>query len=142
MTRYREKRNFREPPSGGDRRLKLIRVIIFFFAGVIAFRLFSLQVLSNDFYSALAAGQHDIYKEIFPERGRILMQEVRTSEESPERKTYPLATNQSLYLVYADPRKIKTAEELAKELAEFIYVREKKDDEELTAEEIKTVEKS
>lgn len=142
MTRYREKRNFREPQGGGDRRLKLIRIIIFLFAGVIAFRLFSLQILNNDFYSALAAGQHEIYKEIFPERGRILMQEVRTSEESPDKKVYPLATNQSLYLVYADPRKIKTAEELAKELAEIFYVREKKDNEELTAEEIEAVEKS
>ncbi|MBI5071875.1 penicillin-binding protein 2 [Candidatus Falkowbacteria bacterium] len=141
MSRFRERRNFREPPSGGDRRLKLIRVIIFLFAGVIAFRLFSLQVLSNDFYSALAAGQHDIYKEIFPERGRILMQESGGSESSNE-KLYPLATNQSLYLIYVDPRKIKNADELAEKLVDILYMREVKEDEGLTAEEIEAIEKS
>ena len=140
MSRFREKKNFREKTSDGDRRLKLIKLIIFLFAGVIALRLFSLQVLNNDFYSALAAGQHEIYKAIFPERGRLLMQEVSGSNESQDEKLYPLATNQSLYLVYVDPRKIENAEALTKELVDILYVREEKEGEELTAEEIEDIE--
>lgn len=141
MSRFRERKKFREKMSGGDRRLKFIKLFIFLFAGVIALRLFSLQVLNNDFYSALAAGQHEIYREIFPERGKILMREVGGNVSGDE-KLYPLATNQSLYLVYVDPRKIKGAEELAKKLVDILYAREKKDGENLTAEEIEAVEKS
>ena len=140
MSRFRERKNFHEKTSDGDRRLKLIKLVIFLFAGVIALRLFSLQVLNNDFYSALAAGQHEIYKAIFPERGRILMQEVGGSSATQDEKLYPLATNQSLYLVYVDPRKIENAEALVKELVNILYVREEKEGEELTAEEIEDVE--
>jgi len=141
MRRFKERKKIRKKISEGDRRLRLIKVIVFLFAGVIGLRLFSLQVLNNDFYSALAAGQHEIYKAIFPERGRILMQEVGGNNSENE-KLYPLATNQSLYLVYVDPRKIENAEELAKKLVDFLYVREKKDNENLTAEEILAAEKT
>ena len=140
MSRFRERKKFSEKASDGDRRLKLIKLIIFLFAGIIALRLFSLQILNNDFYSALAAGQHEIYKAIFPERGRILMQEVGGSSATQDEKLYPLATNQSLYLVYVDPRKIKNAEELAKKLVDILYVREEKEGEELTPEEIEDIE--
>ncbi|MFH2136254.1 MAG: penicillin-binding protein 2 [Patescibacteria group bacterium] len=141
MRRFKERKKIRKKISEGDRRLRLIKVIVFLFAGVIGLRLFSLQVLNNDFYSALAAGQHEIYKAIFPERGRILMQEVGGNNSENE-KLYPLATNQSLYLVYVDPRKIENAEELAKKLVDLLYVREKKDNENLTAEEILAAEKT
>lgn len=142
MSRFRKRKKFRERASEGDRRLKIIKIVIFLFAGVIALRLFSLQILNNDFYSALAAGQHDIYKAIFPARGRILMQETGGSNMSQDEKLYPLATNQSLYLIYVDPRKIENAEELSKKLVDILYVREKKEGEKLTAEEIEAVEKS
>lgn len=142
MKRFSQKRNFREKPSGGDRRLKFIRVIIFLFAGVIALRLFSLQVLNHDFYSALAAGQHEIYEALFPERGKIFMQEIGADGNSSDKKLYPLATNQSVYLIYVDPRKISGAEELAVALADIFYIKEKNDNEELTAEEGEAAEKT
>lgn len=139
FSRKRRPRN--DVGNSGDRRLKLLRVIIFIFAGIIALRLFSLQVLGRDFYSALAAGQHEIYKALFPERGKIWMQEVGAADSS-DKNLYPLATNQSLYLVYADPRKIKDAEDLAKKLTEIFYVRELGDGEELTAEELEARDKT
>lgn len=139
FSRKRRPRN--DVGNSGDRRLKLLRVIIFLFAGIIALRLFSLQVLGRDFYSALAAGQHEIYKALFPERGKIWMQEVGAADSS-DKNLYPLATNQSLYLVYADPRKIKDAEDLAKKLTEIFYVRELEDGEELTAEELEARDKT
>lgn len=117
--------------------MRLVQIIIFLFGGVLVLRLFVLQVVDNDFYAALAAGQHEIYQSLFPERGKIWMQELNTESKSGEKKLYPLATNQSLYLVYADPRKIKDAEELAPKLSEIFYEREKSDGaEKLTPEEI------
>ncbi len=141
MSRFRERGKIHKKVSEGDHRLKIIKMIVFLFAGIIGLRLFSLQVINNDFYSALAAGQHEIYKAIFPERGRILMKEVGGNNNSGDEKLYPLATNQSLYLVYADPRKIEGAEGLAEKLVDILYMRNKKEGEELTAEEIEATEK-
>lgn len=142
MSRFRERRKIHKKVSEGDHRLKIIKMIVFLFAGIIGLRLFSLQVINNDFYSALAAGQHEIYKAIFPERGRILMKEVGGNNNSGDEKLYPLATNQSLYLVYADPRKIEGAEGLAEKLVDILYMRNKKEGEKLTVEEIEVIEKS
>jgi stage V sporulation protein D (sporulation-specific penicillin-binding protein) len=142
MSRLRGKKRNYKRASDGDHRLRIIKMIVFLLAGIITLRLFSLQVLNNDFYSALAAGQHEIYKAIFPERGRILMQEVGGSNSSEDEKLYPLATNQSLYLIYTDPRKIENAEELVGKLVDILYTRDKKEGEELTEEEIEAIEKS
>ena len=58
--------------SPKDTRLIILTVVIFLFGGVAIFRLFSLQILSHDFYLALAAGQHEISRSIIPERGKIV----------------------------------------------------------------------
>lgn len=126
MIRFSQKKKFREKSNDKDGRLKVIRVIIFLFAGVIALRFFSLQVLNHDFYAALAAGQHDIYQSLFPERGNIYMQEI-VGGTSNGQTLYPLATNQSLYLVYADPRQIKKADELAGDLTDIFYAQNQAD---------------
>jgi cell division protein FtsI/penicillin-binding protein 2 len=137
MKRFFRKKYQPSPQGRGDGRLKLVQIIIFLFGGVLVLRLFVLQVIDNDFYAALAAGQHEIYQSLFPERGKIWMQELNAENKSGEKKLYPLATNQSLYLVYADPRKIKNAEELAPKLTDILYEREEKENEqELTSEEI------
>ena len=110
--------------SSSDPRL---RVMWFLFVGVsfvIISRLFVLMVFQHGFYVALAAGSHDIYNNLFPERGNIYIQDSRSGEE------YPLVMNRDYFLVYADTRQIeddKTAEEVAEKLAEvFSYDDEKK----------------
>jgi len=107
------------PKGRVDSRLRFLLAMVFIFGGIIVWRLFSLQVLDYNFYSALAAGQHEIYQSLFPERGKILMQEVFGSASSGEKNLYPLAANQSLFLVYAEPQKIKDPEELAEKLTEI-----------------------
>ena len=107
--------------SPKDARLIILTVIIFLFGGVAIFRLFSLQILNHDFYSALAAGQHEISKSILPERGKILIQEVGDSSET--KKLYPLATNQSLYQVYAEPNRVENPAELAEKLTDIFFTR-------------------
>jgi cell division protein FtsI/penicillin-binding protein 2 len=140
---WKQRKQKRVMRQSGEGRLKFLIGIIFLFGGIIVFRLFSLQILDRDFYSALAAGQHEIYQSLFPERGKIWMQEIIATNGAGEKELYPLATNQSLYLVYADPRKIKDAEDLAPKLAEILYAREENNEEETRpAEEISDEEKA
>ena len=87
-------------------------------------RLFFLMVLQHGFYTALAAGTHTLYSQLFPERGTIYIQDSRTEEE------YPVALNKDVFTVFADTRNIQTEEEathVADVLAEtFGYDNEKK----------------
>jgi len=82
------------------------------------------MVWQHGFYTALASGSHDIYAQLFPERGSIYLE----SQDSQER--YPLAINRDLFLMYVDTRVIQddeTAEDIAEKLAElFHYDDEKK----------------
>ncbi len=81
------------------------------FAAVIALRLFVLQVLDHDSYVALASGQHEIFKELFPSRGDILIHDMKDGS------LVPVATVQQVSAVYADPRKVEDAIGTADKLA-------------------------
>jgi cell division protein FtsI/penicillin-binding protein 2 len=83
------------------------------FAAVIALRLFTLQVLDHDTYRALASGQHEIFKELFPSRGDILIHDLKDGT------VLPVATVRQVAFVYADPRKVEDADRTAKELGEL-----------------------
>lgn len=89
--------------------------INFLFALFIVIRLFNLQVMNYGFYAALASGQHDIYEKLFPTRGKIYIQEI----VNKEKKLYPVATNQELYLVYAEPVQIADSKGTADKLGEI-----------------------
>lgn len=126
--------------NGFNVRFKFLIGTIFLFAGIIIARLFVLQVLDHTFYSALAAGQHEIYQLLFPERGKIWMQEIGSGDSSEKKKLYPLATNQTLFLVYAEPRKIKNPEDLAAKLVEIFNIKQAQNDNGANEEDIPTVE--
>jgi cell division protein FtsI/penicillin-binding protein 2 len=110
--------------SSSDPRLRIMWVLFVVVSIVIVVRLFVLMVFQHSFYVALAAGSHEIYSNLFPERGNIFIQDSRSGEE------YPLAMNRDYFLVYADTRQIeddKTAEDVAEKLASvFSYDDEKK----------------
>lgn len=92
------------------------------FAVAIALKLFVLQVLDHGTYVALAEGQHEIFKELFPSRGDILIHDMKDGT------LVPVATVQQVAFVYADPRKIEDPVMTAKKLAElFAYDDEKRD---------------
>lgn len=105
-------------------RIHLTAAAITLVAVLIIVRLFALMILQHGFYTALAAGAHEVYAQLFPERGSIWLQDSRTGEE------YPLALNRDVFVVYADTRKITdddAAETAARSLAEvFGYDEEKK----------------
>src|SRR3989344_1504770 len=94
-----------------DLRLEVIRYGLVAFAVLIVGRLFLLQIVDHGLYQALASGQHEIFQELFPVRGDILMQDGKDGT------LVPVATNEQLTFVYADPREITDAVAVAEPLA-------------------------
>lgn len=100
-------------------RLSFIR-LGFFLAGLLIIgQLFRVQVLAHDFYSALAEGQHDLFRQLFPERGRIYARDGDSADQ-----TFLLATNRKLNLLYAEPYMIKNDAAFAHALAPILGVDE------------------
>jgi len=98
----------------------IVRVVAILFAIAIVGRLFLLQVVDHDVYQALASGQHEIFQELFPERGDILVHDMKDG------KLVPIATNQLLAFVFADPRHVKDPVQTAEKIGEvFGYDDEK-----------------
>ena len=91
-------------------------VAIFFF--IILFRIFQVQVVKHNFYSALAQDQHEFFKNIFPERGEIFIKDAYSDN------VYPLAVNKESNLIYAVPVNIKNKREVARKLSEILEMNE------------------
>ena len=72
-------------------------------------RLFFIQVLSNEYYSA----DYTTTKKIAPNRGKIL-----------DRNLDPLAVNQTKYLLFAEPKKIKDKNDAVEAIDEIIKLGE------------------
>ena len=100
-------------------RIKFLSFLILFWAIVIVYRLFTLQVVGYNFYQALAAGQHEIEKTLLPRRGNIYVKEDQFRDD-----IYPLATTKELYLVYAVPKNIKKPKNVIKLVAEVLELDE------------------
>lgn len=96
-------------------RMRFIRIGFFVFGLAIVGQLFRVQVLSHEFYAALAEGQHDLFQHLFPERGKIYARDHATGDT-----TFLLATNRKLNLLYAEPFRIKDYGTVAKALAPII----------------------
>lgn len=94
----------------------------FFFAlslAVIVTRLFSLQVLSHEFYQNLAENQHQLYKKLVPARGEIFIKEDKRG------RTVPVVTNIEKDLVYAVPPEVTDKERTAVALASILELSKK-----------------
>lgn len=96
-------------------RLRVIRLGFFAFGLVILGKLFMVQVLGNDFYAALAEGQHDLFRHLFPQRGKIYAQDHASGD-----REYLLATNTSLNLLYAEPFRLKDPVAASRALAPIL----------------------
>lgn len=84
-----------------EKRIMVLTIILSLFFLIVILRLFSMQILQNEFYTTLASKRQEVYKALNPERGSIYIRE--------EDKLYPLVTNRDYYLVYAEPVKIEDA---------------------------------
>lgn len=83
-------------------------------AGCILIRLFSLQIISGSYYQALASNQYDFYEELVPERGEILVRDLKDGQ------LYPAATNLHLGWVIADPKNVEDPDGEAEILGEIL----------------------
>ncbi|MEK7665692.1 MAG: penicillin-binding protein 2 [Patescibacteria group bacterium] len=104
-----------------------MRFLIAGLATIIVVRLFVLQVLDASFYDALAEGQYTLYEELFPERGDILVQDLKDGT------TYVAATNVDMGFVFADPRRVEDADKTAESIGAILGF----SDEEISALEVK-----
>jgi len=101
-------------------RMRLLVIFVVIFFSIILFRIFQVQVVKHNFYSALAQDQHEFFENIFPERGEIFIKDAYSNS------VYPLAVNKELNLVYAVPVNIKDKKKAAKKLSEILEMEEDK----------------
>ncbi len=128
--------------------INLILFLIFIFAGVIIGRLFFLQVIKADFYSALAQGQNNNFLKIQGDRGKIFLKDKNEN-------LYPVGTNRDGKFCFLFLDEIKKKEEIADSLSKILNL-DKEDlllefekdsgffvlKEDLTSEEVKNLEES
>ncbi len=92
-------------------------------AAIMVIKLFMLQILQHDYYTAFATGTHEFYQKLYPRRGQIFFRDSRTGEQ------YPAAINRQYFNIYAVPKEIPAEEvrTIADKLALFLqYDDEKK----------------
>ncbi|MFH1575411.1 MAG: penicillin-binding protein 2 [Candidatus Nealsonbacteria bacterium] len=97
-------------------RINLVLALIFIFSAVIMYRLFFLQVVSHDFYAALASGQQKLFWDTVGDRGEIFL----TNHD------LPIATNLEYSFLYLAPAEIPADEKenVAKVLSEKLNIDE------------------
>ncbi|MBU1136806.1 penicillin-binding protein 2 [Patescibacteria group bacterium] len=102
-----------------DWRIYLFFIFIFLIGSGVLTRLFSLQIFRYQYYSAWAHDQHQIYQEIFPDRGEIFIQDLSIKTRTGQDYYYPLAINKEFYQVYIVPKNIieETRDDLANQLS-------------------------
>src|SRR6056297_2687453 len=105
-----------------DLRLNVIFIFLLLFSVFIVARLFKLQVFDHDYYIALASGQHEIFEQLYPERGDIYVQDEQGELIADDQALYPVATNKIMYLLYAVPKDIKDKEAVLQSLKEVFGV--------------------
>lgn len=109
---YRQK----NPTVGNvNPRLRLFAALIFLLLGAIVYRLYFLQIVQSDWYTALASGQHQVSSLLKPVRGQIMLHEKLNGQD----KLYPLATNKDFSFLFAVPKDIKDPRDLAEKLFTF-----------------------
>ena len=119
-----------------ERRIRLMQLSIIVIALVLVGRLAHLQILQHGIYDALASGQRGLYRDLFPERGDILVVD-------PDGTEMAISTNRFLPLVWAEPRRIDDPIRTAQVLSEILDAaeeREKEFDPDEVVEDVEVVE--
>lgn len=111
--------------SSNNYRFVILLFAFFLFGGIIIARLFVLQILNYDHYSALSSGQYDVFKELFPERGNIYL--------SDQGQMTPIAVNKDVGLVFAQPNIIENPKEVFEKLIEILEITDEEELEKIMA---------
>jgi len=96
-------------------RWRLVVAIIFLLMGSLTYKLFAVQIRQCDLYTALAASQHQVYRQLEPERGKIYFTETVNGQE----KLYPVATNKEFAVLYTVPKDVIDPNDMAEKLYDF-----------------------
>lgn len=100
--------------SKRDFRLETFRIFLVIFAVVICIKLFLIQIVDHAFYQALASGQHEMLRKLVPERGTVFIHDYK------DERIVPIATNEQLAFVYADPRHVNDVQKTVEALGEIL----------------------
>lgn len=100
-------------------RLSILSMAIVVFSSLIIVRLADLQIFQHSFYSALAAGQHELSEKLLPKRGEIFVKDYKAPD-----KLYPLAVNKDYVFVYAEPSRVADPGAAARLLAPLLEMEE------------------
>lgn len=95
------------------RRMTILLLFFFIAIGVLAARLFVLQILHHREYADLASRQHNLVQEVFPERGLVYAQDK-------DKNLIPLALNQTYSTLIASPKLVKNPIEAADAIADIL----------------------
>lgn len=98
-------------------RIDMLRYGFIAVGAIIAIRLFIVQVLENGYYQALAFDSHKLYEDLVPDRGEILVQDPSTATG-----TVPIATNQNLAEIHAEPVHITDPQATAVALSPLLNI--------------------
>ena len=109
--------------SKSNFRIYFLVVFVLGAAGLVVFRLYTLQVLAHNYYQTMASDQHKIFDELVPRRGEIFVKDTEGY--------YPVAVNKELNLVYAVPREVEDPRETARQIAPILELDERETEEKL-----------
>ncbi|MBI2415201.1 MAG: penicillin-binding protein 2 [Candidatus Kerfeldbacteria bacterium] len=98
-------------------RLDILRYGFIILGGLIVIRLFTVQILHNSYYTALAFNNHELFQDLFPERGDILVQDPYSATG-----TAPIVTNRALAEVHAEPIHIQNPQTTAEALSPILHI--------------------
>lgn len=94
------------------RRIDLLVALLIVAVGLLGFKLIQIQIIDHDKYQAQASINHTRKYEIPSTRGQLYAMDNQTP--------VPLALNQTLKVVYADPRYVKDFDDTSKKLGEVL----------------------
>ncbi len=108
--------------AGGQARVPRDRIDMLRFGFVVlgaitVLRLFIVQVVQHGYYEALAFDSHELYQELIPERGEILVKDKFSTLG-----TVPIATNKNLSELHAEPVRISDPAATAEALAPLLNI--------------------
>lgn len=115
-SRYRSNQTKQKRTSKYDR-LDYLRFVFVALGAIIGLRLFIVQLVQHGYYEALAVDNHELFEELFPERGEVLVHDRYSTTG-----TVPIATNKVLYEVHAEPKHIVDAQAASDALSPLLSI--------------------
>ena len=112
-------------PKSNFNKLSLFIVVSGFFTVIITGKLFYLQIVNHDHFQAKALAAQQGVTEILPQHGTIIIKDHHSDSE------FPIATNTTLNLIYADPGLIKDPTLITSQIAPLLFDLEEAQNEDL-----------